>query len=196
MLLHSLSSHKVYLVSKSPRRASLLQSMGIEFEVVTSNVEESYDTSLLPEQVAEYLSQIKLTGIDMQQFDDNAIFITCDTIVVVDNQVLGKPKNEEEAVHMLELLSGKEHQVITGVTVATPNRKLTSHRSTKVVFDALAPEEIDYYVKTYKPLDKAGAYGVQEWIGCIGINAIVGSFYNVMGLPTKLLWDMLKEILK
>lgn len=196
MLLSNLSSRKIYLVSKSPRRASLLQSMGIQFEVVTSNVDESYEDSLAPTQVAEYLSQIKLSGIDMQQYDDKSIFITCDTIVVVDDQILGKPKDKADAVRMLEMLSEREHQVITGVTVATKSQQITSHRSTNVVFDTLSSEEIEYYVNTYKPMDKAGAYGVQEWIGCIGINAIDGSFYNVMGLPTKLLWDMLKEILK
>jgi len=115
--------------------------------------------------------------------------------VVVDNVILGKPKSESEAVEMLKMLSGKEHKVITGVTVATPNRQITSHRVTKVCFSQLSEDEIDYYVRTYRPMDKAGAYGVQEWIGCVGIDGIEGSFYNVMGLPTKLLWEMLKGII-
>ncbi len=194
MLLSQLSKYKVLLVSKSPRRAALLTDMDIPFEVMTADVDESYDPQLPPEQVAEYLSQVKLTGIDRGLYPENTIFITCDTIVVTDSEILGKPKDTAEAVRMLHALSGHEHRVITGVTVATPSRELTSHRVTKVHFDTLSAEEIDYYVNKYMPTDKAGAYGVQEWIGCVGITAIEGSFYNVMGLPTKLLWDMLKQI--
>ena len=169
--------------------------MDVPFEVMTSDVDESYDPTLPPEQVAEYLSQIKLTGIVRSRYPENTIFITCDTIVVTDTEILGKPKDAAEAVDMIAKLSGHEHRVITGVTVATPSRQLTSHRTTKVHFDTLSAEEIDYYVNKYMPTDKAGAYGVQEWIGCVGITAIEGSFYNVMGLPTKLLWDMLKQII-
>ncbi len=194
MLLSKLKNYRIFLVSKSPRRAALLTDMDIPFEVMTADVDESYDPMLPPEQVAEYLSQIKLTGIDRSRYPENTIFITCDTIVVTDSEILGKPKDAAEAVRMLQTLSGREHRVITGVTVATPSQQLISHRVTKVHFDTLSPEEIDYYVKQYKPTDKAGAYGVQEWIGCVGITAIEGSFYNVMGLPTKLLWDMLKQI--
>ena len=195
MLLSKLKNYRIFLVSKSPRRAALLTDMDIPFEVMTADVDESYDPMLPPEQVAEYLSQIKLTGIDRSRYPENTIFITCDTIVVTDSEILGKPKDAAEAVRMLQTLSGREHRVITGVTVATPSQQLTSHRVTKVHFDTLLPEEIDYYVNQYKPTDKAGAYGVQEWIGCVGITAIEGSFYNVMGLPTKLLWDMLKKMI-
>ena len=195
MLLSKLKNYRIFLVSKSPRRAALLTDMDIPFEVMTADVDESYDPMLPPEQVAEYLSQIKLTGIDRSRYPENTIFITCDTIVVTDSEILGKPKDAAEAVRMLQTLSGREHRVITGVTVATPSQQLTSHRVTKVHFDTLSPEEIDYYVKQYKPTDKAGAYGVQEWIGCVGITAIEGSFYNVMGLPTKLLWDMMKKMI-
>ena len=195
MLLSKLKNYRIFLVSKSPRRAALLTDMDIPFEVMTADVDESYDPMLPPEQVAEYLSQIKLTGIDRSRYPENTIFITCDTIVVTDSEILGKPKDAAEAVRMLQTLSGREHRVITGVTVATPLQQLTSHRVTKVHFDTLSPEEIDYYVKQYKPTDKAGAYGVQEWIGCVGITAIEGSFYNVMGLPTKLLWDLLKKMI-
>ena len=194
MLIDQLKNYHIYLVSKSPRRAALLTDMDVPFEVMTSGVDESYDPTLPPEQVAEYLSQIKLTGIDRSRYSENTIFITCDTIVVTDTEILGKPKDAAEAVDMIAKLSGREHRVITGVTVATPSRQLTSHRTTKVHFDTLSAEEIDYYVNKYMPTDKAGAYGVQEWIGCVGITAIEGSFYNVMGLPTKLLWDMLKQI--
>ena len=196
MLLNQLSPYKIFLVSKSPRRASLLASMDIPFEVMTADVDESYDPSLSPEQVAEYLSQIKLSGIDRHRYDEHTIFITSDTIVVVGDSILGKPKDAAEAKAMLVQLSGQAHDVITGVTVATPSKQLTSHRTTKVHFDKLSSEEIDYYVNKYMPTDKAGAYGVQEWIGCVGITAIEGSFYNVMGLPTKLLWDMLKQLVE
>ena len=195
MLLSKLKNYRIYLVSKSPRRAALLTDMDVPFEVMTSDVDESYDPTLPPEQVAEYLSQIKLTGIDRSRYPENTIFITCDTIVVTDSEILGKPKDAAEAVRMLQTLSGREHRVITGVTVATPSQQLTSHCVTKVHFDTFSPEEIDYYVKQYKPTDQAGAYGVQEWIGCVGITAIEGSFYNVMGLPTKLLWDMMKKMI-
>lgn len=194
MLLDILKNHKVYLCSKSPRRHELLAGMGIDFEYLPTNVVEKHPDTDNPVEVAEYLSQLKLSPINMEDYPKNTIFIACDTIVVLGNEILEKPKDEADAMTMIRELSGKSHTVISGLTVATPERSITSHRKTEVRFSQLSDEEIRYYVQQYKPYDKAGAYGVQEWIGYIGIEAINGSFYNVMGLPTKLLWEMLKEV--
>lgn len=194
MLLDILKNHKVYLCSKSPRRHELLAGMGIDFEYLPTNVVEKHPDTNNPVEVAEYLSQLKLSPINMEDYPKNTIFIACDTIVVLGNEILEKPKDEADAMTMIRELSGKSHTVISGLTVATPERSITSHRKTEVRFSQLSDEEIRYYVQQYKPYDKAGAYGVQEWIGYIGIEAINGSFYNVMGLPTKLLWEMLKEV--
>ncbi|MBQ9508157.1 MAG: septum formation protein Maf [Bacteroidales bacterium] len=194
MLLDILKDYKVYLCSKSPRRHELLAGMGIDFEYLPTNVVEKHPDTDNPVEVAEYLSQLKLSPVKMEDYPKNTIFIACDTIVVLGNEILEKPKDEADAMTMIRELSGKSHTVISGLTVATPERSITSHRKTEVRFSQLSDEEIRYYVQQYKPYDKAGAYGVQEWIGYIGIEAINGSFYNVMGLPTKLLWEMLKEV--
>ena len=194
MLINSLKNYKIYLVSESPRRHQLLSEMGVDFEFMPVRVEEKYPSNLEPVEIAEYLSQLKLSPIKMELFPDETIFIACDTIVVIDDQVIGKPTDEKDALQMLRKLSGKEHIVISGLTIATPVKKLTSHKQTLVKFKDFSDEELQYYVARYKPLDKAGAYGVQDWLGYVGIDYIQGSFYNVMGLPTKLLWDMLAEI--
>ncbi len=193
MLLDELKNYKIYLASKSPRRRELLTDMGIDFEVFSTEVEESYDPSLSPAEVVQYLSRLKLSTIDLSQYPANTIFIACDTIVVIDGHIIGKPKDDEEAMAMLRQLSGHTHTVLSGLTVATPARMLTDYRSTEVTFADLSDSEMQYYVQQYKPLDKAGAYGVQEWIGCVGIKSITGSFYNVMGLPTRLLWELLQK---
>ena len=194
MLLDELKNYKIYLASKSPRRRELLADMGIDYELLSAEVEESYDPSMPPAEVVQYLSRLKLSAVDFSQYPANTIFIACDTIVVADGQILGKPKDDEEALQMLRQLSGHTHKVLSGLTVATPARMLTDYRSSEVVFAELSEAEIEYYVRQYRPLDKAGAYGVQEWIGCVGISSINGSFYNVMGLPTRLLWMMLEKL--
>lgn len=196
MLLDELKNYKIYLASKSPRRRELLAGMGVDFEILSTDVEESYDSSLTPAEVVQYLSKLKLSTLNMADYPANTIFIACDTIVVIDGQVIGKPHDNAEAVAMVRALSGRTHTVYSGLTVATPQRALVDYRATEVTFEKLSEEEIEYYVSTYKPLDKAGAYGVQEWIGCVGIKTIEGSFYNVMGLPTRLLWEMLKQVVK
>ena len=168
--------------------------MGFDFEVMPTNVKETYPSELSPAEVAEYLSALKLSTIDFSKFPDNSLFIACDTIVVVGDEILGKPIDAADAYRMLRTLSGREHEVISGLTVMTAGRKLTRHRTTKVKFRELTDDEINYYIENYKPFDKAGAYGVQEWIGYVGIEYIDGSYYNVMGLPTQLLWQMLAEI--
>jgi len=184
----------IYLVSKSPRRKQLLEEMGYGFEVLHFDIEESFPESLTPEQIAEYLSQLKLSAVNFSEYSDNDIFISCDTIVVLRNIILGKPNTFDEAVEMLRQLSGKTHQVISGITVASSAKSITKHSITEVTFRTLSEEEIQYYVSNYKPFDKAGAYGIQEWIGLIGVTSIHGCFYNVMGLPTQLLEEMIDEM--
>jgi len=168
--------------------------MGIDFEVIKTDVEETYDPSWSPEQIVMHLSKLKMSPIDMSQYDPSSIFITCDTIVVINGEIAGKPKNEEDAKRMLHALSGNTHTVYSGLTVATPEKQLTDYRATDVVFETLSDEMIQYYIDHYRPYDKAGSYGVQEWIGRVGIREVHGSFYNVMGLPTRLLWVLLEEI--
>jgi septum formation protein len=194
MLLTELQRHRIYLVSQSPRRRELLAGMGVDFEVMKTDVEETYDPSWTPEEIVMHLSRLKLSSIDMAQYDPKTIFIACDTIVVVDGKVIGKPKDAEEAARMLNALSCHTHTVYSGLTVATPATSLTDYRATDVVFEMLTDDMIQYYINRYKPFDKAGSYGVQEWIGYVGIREIHGSFYNVMGLPTRLLWQMLEQI--
>ncbi len=194
MLLDELKKYRIFLASKSPRRRELLAGMGIAFEILTTDVDETYDDSMSPAEVVQHLSRLKLTGIDRNQYPDNTIFIACDTIVVIDGRIIGKPRDKAEAFAMVQSLSGHTHTVYSGLTVATPKQVLTDYRATNVDFAPLTEEEIRYYVSEYLPLDKAGAYGVQEWIGYVGIKSIHGSFYNVMGLPTRLLWSMLSTI--
>lgn len=194
MLLNDLRQYKIYLASRSPRRRELLAGMGVEFEVMKTDVEETYNPSWTPEKIVMHLSQLKLSPIDIAQYDPKTIFIACDTIVVVDGEIIGKPQDKQDAVRMLNMLSGHTHTVYSGLTVATPQKQLTDYRSTEVVFDTLSDNMIQYYIDTYKPFDKAGSYGVQEWIGYVGIREVRGSYYNVMGLPTRLLWTMMEEL--
>lgn len=194
MLLDKLQNHKVYLASQSPRRRELLAGMGIDFEVIKTDVEETYDPSWSPEQIVMHLSKLKMSPIDMSQYDPSSIFITCDTIVVINGEIAGKPKDDEDAKRMLHALSGNTHTVYSGLTVGTLEKQLTDYRATDVVFETLSDEMIQYYIDQYRPYDKAGSYGVQEWIGRVGIREVHGSFYNVMGLPTRLLWVLLEEM--
>ena len=196
MLLDELKKYKIYLASKSPRRRELLAGMGLDFEVLVTDVEESYDSTMPPEEVVKYLSQLKLSTIHRAEYPAETLFIACDTIVVVGGKVIGKPRDAREAGEMLRALSGRTHFVYSGLTVATPAHHLTDYRATEVTFETLSADEINHYVALYKPFDKAGAYGVQEWIGYVGIRSINGSFYNVMGLPTRLLWEMLEEVVR
>jgi len=182
---------KLYLVSKSPRRKQLLEEMGFTFEILPTDVEETYPGHFTPIQIAEYLSQLKLTPVNFSEYSKTDIFISCDTIVVLDDMILGKPETETEAIAMLQQLSGRTHQVISGLTVASMEKKMTKHSITEVTFKTLSEEEIQYYIKHYQPYDKAGGYGIQEWIGLIGVTSVRGCFYNVMGLPTQMLGEML-----
>jgi septum formation protein len=168
--------------------------MGVCFEVLHTDVNETYPEHLTPVEIAEYLSQLKLTPVNFSEYAENDIFISCDTIVVLNDLILGKPKTEAEAIDMLRQLSGKTHKVISGLTVATAGKMTTEHSITEVSFKNFSENEIEHYVKHYQPYDKAGAYGIQEWIGLIGATTINGCFYNVMGLPTALLWKMLPSL--
>ena len=184
---------RLLLASKSPRRSQLLRDCGLDFEVVDGReAEEIYPADMPSEQVAEYLSRIKSDAYaDMVEGGD--VLITADTIVVAGGEILGKPSDREDAVRMLGLLSGASHTVITGVTLRTTDKVESFSCTSRVKFRTIEPDEVDYYLDTYRPYDKAGAYGIQEWIGYVAIEGIEGSFYNVMGLPVQMLYVRLKE---
>ena len=197
MLLHDrLKNHRLILASTSPRRRELLAACDLEFTLAEKfECEECYPADLDAEKVAEYLSQLKSNAYPHALVEGD-ILLTADTVVVLDcDTILGKPRSEEDARKMIELLSGATHKVITGVTLRTAERTISFSAESLVKFRELDAEEIAYYVEKYRPLDKAGAYGIQEWIGYIGIDGLEGSFYNVMGLPTQRLYQALKELL-
>lgn len=185
---------KLLLASGSPRRRELLDSLGIKVEhAQLHDVDESYPADLSPMKVPEYLSRLKSQAYRSELAGDE-VLVTADTVVVLDGKVLGKPVDEAEAKAMLRSLSGRVHQVVTGVTLATSSSSVTFSEVTDVEFDTLSEREIDYYVANFKPLDKAGAYGIQEWIGYVGVKGIRGDYYNVMGLPVNSLCRHLKSI--
>ena len=192
MLGELTKKYQIILASNSPRRKELLQEIISIFRIDSKAVEEIYPNNLEGSEVATYLSQLKSKPL---QPNENELIITADTIVIIDGIILGKPKTPEEALNMLTLLSGKKHEVITGVTIRTKDKELSFYDVTKVEFYELNPNEIKYYVKEYKPFDKAGAYGIQEWIGTIGIKKIEGDFYNVMGLPVHRVYRELKQFI-
>lgn len=182
----------ILLNSHSPRRKQILEQMGLEVEVVSSLCQETFSNNLLPEQVALYLATKKSEAYK-GEIQQDQILLSADTIVVLDNQILGKPKDETKAKEMLKSLSNREHKVITGCYMKSKNKGVGFFETTQVLFDSLTDEEIDYYVSTKRPLDKAGSYGIQEWIGMIGIKAIKGDYYNVMGLPSNRVWQEIKN---
>lgn len=186
--------YKILLASQSPRRQELLGGLDIEFDVfVKKNIDESYPDNLPTSQVAEYLSHKKAQAY-LTDIKTNVLIITADTVVIHDNEILGKPKDKTEAFEMIVNLSGKTHQVITGVTLTTQNKQHSFSSVTDVTFSELTKEEVAYYIEKYRPYDKAGSYGIQEWIGYIGVEHINGSFFNVMGLPVQQLYQALKTI--
>jgi septum formation protein len=197
MLLHDkLSAYNVILASASPRRRELLRATGIEYSLAQRfECDEEYPLSLPVEDVAPYLSRLKSHAYPVELgFRD--ILITADTTVVLGDRVLGKPADEAEAREMIASLSGREHSVVTGVTLRMKGREHTFSSTSKVRFAELSEEQIAYYVENYKPMDKAGAYGIQEWIGYCGIESIEGSFYNVMGLPVQRLCRELEAFIE
>lgn len=186
-----LKNCKVLLASHSPRRRELLEHLDIDVEILpVREVSESYPASMRPEEVPAYISRKKAHPY-MAELRDNDILLTADTVVINRGEVLGKPTDLRDAARMLRMLSGHTHTVVTGVTLATTKRSVTFSELTEVQFAPLTPEEIDFYVEKYQPLDKAGAYGIQEWIGYIGITSIKGDYYNVMGLPLHSLFEHL-----
>ena len=179
------------LSSNSPRRKELLAGLDIPFEVrVIEDIDESYPDSLPTGEIAEYIAQKKAAAYEV---GNDEVLITADTIVVRDDQILGKPADAEEAKQMLHSLSGKTHHVITGVCLKSCDKQRHFSVISEVTFKTLAEEEINYYVETYKPFDKAGAYGIQEWIGYIGVTGLSGSYFNVMGLPVQRIYEELKK---
>ncbi|MCD0454423.1 Maf family nucleotide pyrophosphatase [Chryseobacterium sp. LC2016-27] len=183
---------KILLASQSPRRKELLSSLGFDFEVVKIDCEEILPDHIKIEEAAAYLSELKTNAFRTLQKDE--VLLTADTVVAYEKQFLGKPKDEMEAREMLQSLSGKIHQVYTGITIKTLDKTITETDVADVEFDEITSEEIDFYIKNYKPFDKAGSYGIQEWLGMAKIKNINGSFYTIMGLPTHLVYKILKEL--
>ena len=192
-MLSHLKKYEILLASNSPRRRELLAGLDIDYRVTAlPEVDESYPDTLSGEEIPLYISQEKAAAY-RRFMKDNTLLITADTIVWLDGKVYGKPRDIADAKAMLQALSGKTHTVITGVTLTSLQKQISFAVFTEVTFAALGDDEIDYYVETYRPLDKAGAYGVQEWIGYIGVTGLKGSYYNVMGLPIQRLYIELKK---
>ncbi|WP_334167521.1 Maf-like protein [Phocaeicola paurosaccharolyticus] len=192
-MLENLKKYSIILASNSPRRKELLEGLGIEYKVKTlPDVDESYPETLIGEQIPLFIARKKAEAY-IDTIEDNELIITADTIVWLDGKVLGKPEDSAHAKEMLASLSGKTHQVMTGVCITTKDIRKEFVSVTDVTFNTLSMEEIDYYVINYKPFDKAGAYGIQEWIGYIGVQSISGSYFNVVGLPIQRLY---RELIK
>ncbi len=196
MLLHEkLTPYRLLLASQSPRRRELIAGSGIPFTLTAKfDCEESYPATLPAEEVPAYLSRLKSEAYP-EPLTEKDILLTADTVVILDEEVLGKPKDRTEALCMLQRLAGNRHTVVTGVTLRTAGRIHTFSSRSDVWFRSLSEEEIAYYVDTYRPFDKAGSYGIQEWIGYVGIERIDGSFYNVMGLPIQRLYVELEQFI-
>ena len=191
-MLDNLKNYHVVLASKSPRRQELLRGMGVDFTVLTKDTPEAYAPEMPPVSVPKFLSLQKSLAFSDDELPQNYLLITSDTVVIADSQVLGKPADRRQACAMLRLLSGKTHLVATGVTVRSPLTTRSFTAKSRVQFAPLDDDEINYYVDNCQPFDKAGAYGIQEWIGYVGIRGLSGSYYNVMGLPTQRLYQVLK----
>lgn len=191
MLNSKLSGKQLVLASQSPRRKELLKAMDLDFEVLVRPVDESYPSDLSPSAIAEHIALAK-AEVFRKDLKPDQIIITGDTIVVFEEQILGKPKTTEEAHTMLTNLSGKKHRVISSLCLMNTTKILVDHDTAFVHFKEFSPEEISYYIDNYSPMDKAGAYGIQEWLGHIGLVKLEGSYNTVMGLPTQLLYQMLQ----
>ena len=191
--MYSIKNYKLILASASPRRQQLMKDAGFTFEVRLKKIAEDYPEDLPIEKVPEYLSKVKAEAF-REELKPDEVLVTADTVVCIHDKILGKPANRAEAIRMLQELSGNRHLVVTGVCVTTCTKQLSFSALTNVFFKTLSTEEVEYYVDVYKPFDKAGAYGIQEWIGYIGIERIEGSFYNVMGLPVQKLYETLRML--
>jgi len=195
MIVDNLNKYRIILASRSPRRQQLLRQLGIQFDVVIRNYNETYPPDLSGEEIAVYLAREKASSF-RNKLSDNEIVITADTIVWCNNRVLNKPADANEARLMISDLSGNTHEVITGVSLLSSVKEKTFSVSTKVTFVRLSDDEINYYIEKFSPYDKAGAYGIQEWIGLAACNRIEGSYFNVVGLPVQKLYEELKEFIK
>lgn len=192
--LENIQHYKIVLASNSPRRKELLSGLNLEYTVrVLPDIDESYPETLKGEEIPMYISREKAEAYRNSMAEDELI-ITADTVVCINEKVLGKPQTQEEAKEMLRELSGKTHRVITGVCLMTRGLQRTFSATTQVTFDVLTEDEIEFYVEKFRPLDKAGAYGVQEWIGFVGVSRLEGSYFNVMGLPVQRLYQELKKL--
>ena len=187
-----LKHRNLILASKSPRRMELFRGLGLEFTVASREVDESFPQAMDPDKVAVFLAEKKALAFEAS-ITKNDLIITSDTVVVVDGKILNKPATKAEAFEMLSTLSGTSHRVITGVCMRDKHKKISFDDLTQVYFRAMDETEITHYIDTFKPYDKAGAYGIQEWIGYIGVFKIIGSFYNVMGLPVHRIYEELKK---
>ena len=192
MVLEHLQGYTIVLASKSPRRQELLKGMGVDFICLVKETPENHPEMPF-KKVPEYLSRQKSLAFADEELPDRYLLITADTVVIAEHEILGKPMDRNDALRMMHVLSGKTHHVVTGVTVRSKQCMKSFSATSKVCFAPLDQEEMEYYIDRYKPYDKAGAYGIQEWIGYIGIASLQGSFYNVMGLPTRKLYQMLKD---
>jgi septum formation protein len=192
MLKEKISKYNIILASKSPRRQQFLKDLDIPFTIQLKEVDEVYPKELQGTEITDYLADLKSQPFT-NSLKENDILITSDTIVWLENKALGKPKDKNDAIRILQELSGKKHQVITSVSIKGNNFQTVFNDTTNVYFKELAVDEIEYYLENYKPFDKAGSYGIQEWIGFIGIERIEGSYFNVMGLPVQKLY---KELMK
>lgn len=189
----NITAYKILLASNSPRRKELLKGLDIDFEVkVLPDIDESYPNSLPAEHVAEFVAQKKADSY-INSLKADELLITADTVVILDGVIFGKPNNEEEAKEMLHALSGKTHRVVSGVSLASIDKQTSFSVSSDVEFSELTNEEIAYYINRYAPYDKAGSYGIQEWIGYIGVKHLRGSYFNIMGLPIQRLYSEMKS---
>lgn len=190
MLLNKkLASKEIILASGSPRRQQFFKDLGLDFNIQLKPIDEIYPDTLSHFEITDYLAELKAEPFKAD-LKDNTILVTSDTIVWHDNTALGKPKDDNDAFNMLSAMSGSTHDVITSICITTTHKQITKHCITKVTFKEFSDDELWHYIKTYKPFDKAGAYGIQEWIGLIGVNHIEGSYNNVVGLPTHLLYEL------
>jgi septum formation protein len=190
MLNEKFKNHKIILASGSPRRQQFLNELDIDFEIKLKEIEEIYPDHLKAEEITNFLAKLKASAFE-NDLQDNEVLITSDTIVWLENKALGKPIDASHAVKMLTEMSGKTHKVITSVCIKTTQKELVFHDETLVTFAKLTLKEIEYYLNIYKPFDKAGSYGIQEWIGLVAIEKIEGSYANVVGLPTHKLYKEL-----
>ncbi len=191
-MLNNLEGKKIILASKSPRRQQLLKGLELDFEIRTKDVDESFPDELKAQEIPLYLSKIKADAF-LPELQENEVLITADTVVWINDHVMNKPESREEAVAMISELSGHEHSVYTGVSITTKDKQVSFYDHTLVTFSEMTKEEIAHYIDVYKPYDKAGAYGAQDWIGLTAIRSLKGSYFNVMGLPVDLVYQELKK---